>query len=628
MNSLVVGLVLVLTMFGVGMPAVAVNPPPAPSANEIVRAGLDDFEFESFSADYFLDVDSDGRSTLTTVETFVALFPEFQNRGMRRAIPADYQGAPTDVAVQSVTDETGSPRPFTVETDDNGFVLVTSAENSFVSGRQTYVFTYTQRNVTRYFADTNDDEFFWDTNGTGWYQYFASVAATVHVPAELATSLNGQTACYRGYEGSRDTCELTTTSEAEGTVISTQVSDIYPFENVTVAIGFAPQTFVPRDDSFWSSPVAYLQIFAVLGGLAALIFAIVLRSTLLADGRGRPTIIAEYTPPDELDVITASVILRKTTRAAAAQFVDFAVKRKIRIVETEKKGWFSSGVAYLLELIDPTGLDGPPFTLAVALFGYQLQPGTGYLMSGRDVTLSQYVRAIIASATTAAKTDGYRKKAGARYGVIPALIAMLATVGSFVFGVMLLDSAIGGAWPFLLMVPPFIGLLVVFGLVFRTPLTDKGAEVRDHLKGLELYIRLAEADRLAMLQSPTGAQRKAIAPADPRMVLDIYEKLLPYAVLFGLEKQWAIELGKYYVDSSPEWYSGTGAFNAGVFASSISTMSTSAASSYSGSSSSSSSGGSGGGGSSGGGGGGERSARARRDSQAAGRMRRGWRSRR
>ncbi len=96
---------------------------------------------------------------------------------MRRAIPGDYQGAPTDVSILSVTDENGAPRPFDVETDDEGFVLVTSREDGFVHGRQTYVFTYTQRNVTRYFADTNDDEFFWDTNGTGWSQAFGSVSA-------------------------------------------------------------------------------------------------------------------------------------------------------------------------------------------------------------------------------------------------------------------------------------------------------------------------------------------------------------------------------------------------------------------------------------------------------------------
>ena len=34
------------------------------------------FVFESYDADFSLDVDAEGRSTLTTVETFVAQFPD------------------------------------------------------------------------------------------------------------------------------------------------------------------------------------------------------------------------------------------------------------------------------------------------------------------------------------------------------------------------------------------------------------------------------------------------------------------------------------------------------------------------------------------------------------------------
>ena len=599
--SAVAALLMVLS-FG-ALPAAA--EPAAPDAPGIVLAGVDDFSFESFSADYSLSTDADGRSTLTTVETFVAVFPEIdQNHGMRRAIPGDYQGAPTDVSILSVTDENGAPRPFDVETDDEGFVLVTSREDGFVHGRQTYVFTYTQRNVTRYFADTNDDEFFWDTNGTGWSQAFGSVSARVHVPTALAGALTGQNACYRGYEGSTDTCEIVVSEEAGGTVLSTAVDQIGPYENVTLAIGFAPHTFVPRDDSYLGSSQAPLQLLAVAASIAALIWSIILRRTVLADGRGRPTIIAEYSPPKDLDVITASVLIKRTQRAAAAQFVDFAVGRRIRIVETETQSWFSKSTTYLLELLDACGLAGPQLALAVALFGYQLQPGTGYLMSGKDVTLSELVRGIIQNATAATTREGLRKSPRVGAAILPSLIAILAAVASFVTGIAMLDNSEGGIIPFLLFIPPVIAALAVFGLVFRTPLTEKGAELRDHLKGLELYIRLAEADRLKMLQSPTGAEREAISTSDPRQIIDVYEKLLPYAVLFSLEKQWAQELGKYYTEQSPDWYSGTGAFNAAVFASSISSMSTTAASSYSGSSSSSSSGGSGGGGSSGGGGGG------------------------
>jgi hypothetical protein len=89
-------------------------------------------------------------------------------------------------------------------------------------------------------------------------------------------------------------------------------------------------------------------------------------------------------------------------------------------------------------------------------------------------------------------------------------------------------------------------------------------------------------------------------------VVKLNEKLLPYAVLFGHEKEWAEELGRYYEElgQQPTWYAGHGAFNAGLFASSIGSMAASTASAYSSSSGGSSGGASSGGGGGGGGGGG------------------------
>jgi uncharacterized membrane protein YgcG len=103
-----------------------------------------------------------------------------------------------------------------------------------------------------------------------------------------------------------------------------------------------------------------------------------------------------------------------------------------------------------------------------------------------------------------------------------------------------------------------------------------------------------------MLQSPQGAERIRIDSTDVRQILWLYELLLPYAVVFGQERQWAKELAVLYgPGNSPVWYAGTRGFSAASFSSGISTLSASTSSS-----SSSSSGGSGGGGSAGGGGGG------------------------
>ena len=587
-------------VIGLTVVAPAASASAAPSAGSLA-ADTNDFSFESFDADYYLGTDADGRSTLTTVETFVALFPESdQNHGMKRAIPLEYQGAPTGVSVQGVTDGDGNPRSFTTD-DDDGALIVTSREDGFVHGPQTYVFTYTQSNVTRYFADRDDDEFYWDTNGLDWDQPFGSVTARVHVPTDLAAALTGDAACYQGAEGASDPCEIAATEDGDGTVFTATASDLSARQNVTVAIGFEPHTFVPRDDSYFGTSLGVFQTLGLLTTAVVAVWAFALRRTKLADGRGRPTIIAEYAPPSGLDLITAAVLVGKTTKGTAAALVDLAVRRRIRIVETEPVLARLRKPDYRIELLDATGVTGPQRELLSAFFGSGLTPGSDYLMGKGDAKVDKEVQTLVAAVTAEATASGLRKKIRGVDTALPAMLALLGAVATTVLGVMLISDARGGPAPVLVLIAGIVVGIVAVGLVGRKPLTGRGAELRDHLKGLELYIRLAEADRLRVLQSPTGAEREAVSTADPRQVLVIYEKLLPYAVLFGLEKEWAEVLGTYYLDTPPEWYSGSGTFNAAIFASSIGSMSSAVSSAYSGSSSS---GGSGGGGSSGGGGGG------------------------
>lgn len=225
-----------------------------------------------------------------------------------------------------------------------------------------------------------------------------------------------------------------------------------------------------------------------------------------------------------------------------------------------------------------------------------------------DVLLGDSVRVLTKSVQANAEAVGLRK---ARHPAIVTVIGVLAVVGAVLMfittftrggddGLAIALGVIGanaGAW---------IAVLV-FGLVSGLrPLTAEGSKLYDQLLGLKLYIRLAEADRLKMLQSISGAEK--VSTSDGNQIIKIYERLLPYAVLFGLEKEWSAELAKYYGTTSPDWYSGgeLRAFDVAAFSSGIAAFSavSVATTSTTTSSSSSSSGGSSGGGSSGGGGGG------------------------
>jgi len=122
--------------------------------------------------------------------------------------------------------------------------------------------------------------------------------------------------------------------------------------------------------------------------------------------------------------------------------------------------------------------------------------------------------------------------------------------------------------------------------------TRKGAETLWKIKGFKMFMKTVDKDRAKFYEKE-----------------NIFEKLLPYAIVFGITDIWIQRIKEiygeeYFVNYTPVWYVGTERyFNAKDFSSNIKDLSSAIATSVS--SSSSGAGGSGGaGGGSGGGGGG------------------------
>lgn len=578
---------------------------------EVLAADVDDFTFARFDAVYELGRDADGRSELLTTETLVAVFPEYdQNRGIRRAIPRTYDGHPTDIRIVSVTDAAGEPRGYETErSEDGAFELVTIAADDFVHGEQTYVITYHQRNVTFDPDDLPIQEFYWDVNGTGWAQPFDVVRAELRLEDGLADALTGDAACYRGYEGASEACESLQADPAAPAVLVAQAAALGPYQNLTIAVGFEPGTFEPRDERFTSSPAAMGSAAAALAALTAAILGGVFRATRWRDHPGRGIIVAEYEPPERPSLMEAADLVRAPGKGVTATILAEAVAGRVRVVETGRK-------KYAVQLVDAVdGADRDAKRVLSALFGAGAAPGSMRSLKSRDTTLGTKLMNLRRQVHSRVAREGFRRRPDRALRALLAVLAIVAAVLAAIFGIMALDASMGGAWPWL---PILGGGAAAFATVWLVadvrPLTERGRGLRDHLEGLREFIRLAEADRLRMLQSPSGAERvpvgqgaaAASAGADPQLVLRVTERLLPYAVLFGQEREWSRELADLYAErgEQPGWYSGRSGFNAAVFASSVSSFSSASSSSWSGSSSSSSSGGSGGGGSSGGGGGG------------------------
>jgi uncharacterized membrane protein YgcG len=589
-----------LSIGGAAAPALAADDARAVWAGQAVTAlpgDVNDFTIESFDADYTLSRDTERRSTLHTVERIVVLFPEIdQNRGIIRDLVNVYDGHPTDLTVTSVTDENGQPRPFTTEqTGDFTSVTMAVPEGSYVHGAQNYVIEYTQRDVTGHFTDPAADEFYWDVNGTAWAQPFGRVSARVTVDDELLPALSGQAACYRGYSGNGNPCEL----RSEGATTTLDEADLAPFENVTLAIGFRSGTFTERPAPFFEQfPVLVYGGLASLAAALALIAISVVRS-VRAPRTGR-AIIAQYEPPEGMSVALAAVLLRVAEKTMSATLLDLAVRRNIRLVHDEPSALYGA------QALNADGL-APIDLLAYRMLfpGAETHPTLWF--TRQSTRLGDAAATVRSRATSDARTAGYigRVHPGivTAVGVLFVLALLLPVIHAVVVGNFVLMTILLAVGVNLLV---WVLLFTIGGLVLLRPRTHAAALVHDHLMGLREYIRLAEADRIRMLQSASGAE------VDEQRIVHVYERLLPYAVLFGFETEWQGELARYYRESPPEWVTGASTFSTGfplrafstTVAASPATRLRSSGSSGSRSSFSSSRGGSSGGGFSGGGGGG------------------------
>ncbi len=574
-------------------------------------ADLNDFVIESFTSEYRLGVDESGRSSLRTTEHVIAVFPDYdQNRGLRRDLVRIYDGHDTSLQLESVTDETGKPRDYTTETNGD-YLTVTIAvpEGQYVHGAQHYVFEYTQRDVTRHFENTGADEFYWDINGTGWQQPFGRVTATVKLDDSLANAFSGASACYQGAFGEADPCEIV----GGGTGFTAEVTELAPAENMSIALGFDPGTFASAP----TPPVPFLQrvplliwggVASTLGGIAVFIIALI-RGRSSRTGRA---IIAQYEPPEGVNAATAAELLRARKKAMTATLLDLAVRRKIRLLRDEPMN------RYGVESIDATGLDTTESWVYERLFDGRrasaVDSGTREWFTQKSTKLGDTASSLRQRVKIEMKKQGLvRSASGAAITwviVLAALGLVLPLIHSIVLGQFVLMTI-------LLAVGINVLIWGLFGMIAALAkghrLTHEGALLLDYLKGLREYIRLAEADRIRMLQSVTGAE------VDEQFIVRVYERLLPYAVIFGFENEWQGELERYYRESTPDWFAGEGfsststttfthVFPLGAFATTVAssrtTVTYSSGGSGSGSSFSSYSGGSSGGGFSGGGGGG------------------------
>ncbi|MFM8927825.1 MAG: DUF2207 family protein, partial [Rhodoluna sp.] len=472
------------------------------------------------------------------------------------------------------------------------------SDGSYVKGRQVYVIKYSQKWViNNYQSSSGFDEFYWDINGTGWLQSFGKVSATVSLDKKLSEAVSlDKVSCYQGPAESTKSCD---DQKLDATKLVFTANNLGPGENLTVSIPFTPNianTSGPEVSGTWQMTVFWISLTLIL---LILFWALYFRFFVVRNQGKKAFIVPQYKPAKEPGLLVTALVARKRSHLIQALIVEAAVKGELEIQAGESKKQFilrrttnakdESGLLSRLGLTE----SGAELDLSSSKIGQYISWDTQANKKRKRKAVSD-LDSYISNATREVSKSGYFLK---RALGLPALMFLVATL---VFAVWITVSAmLDGETEAGFIISPILSFgpffMIFWLLVAKRALSTKGSEVVNYLEGLKMYIELAEKDRLEFLQSPQGASLKT-SELKGQSVLKLYEEVLPWAILLGLQEQWSKVLTELYNESNtPVWFVG-GPLVSGQLSALDAALTASLATS--------STGGSSGGGSSGGGGGG------------------------
>lgn len=457
-------------------------------------------------------------------------------------------------------------------------VWVPGAENA----TKTIQLHYRATNGLRFFED--HDELYWNITGDEWDVPLDSATAEIHLPAGV-TGL--RTLAFTGVVGSTAQDAAVATEGAVVRIVTTK--PLAYREGLTAVVGF--------DKGFVRAPTEAERAAGFAGDnwpLALPVFTFLAMfftwRKLGRDPESLPVAV-QYEPPAGLTPAEAGTLLdeRVDMRDITATLIALGVHGSLRIEERESQHLFGliKNRDYIFLRLDPPAgtrrLEPHEEAVLAGVFGGQREVKLSdledeFYVHLDDIRTKVYQRLV--------ERGLYRRRPDRVKGMwiaIAVVVVMLMIAAGAVIGARL------GMQPF-----PFVAGGVVSGAIialfarYMPARTVPGARALERVRGFEEFLGRVEGERFARIEKTP----------------ELFERFLPYAMAFGVEKKWARAFEGIFREP-PRWYVGSDpmGFNATRFSNRLSALSTTAASTMS--SAPRSSGGSGfSGGSSGGGGGG------------------------
>ncbi len=551
----------------------------------LARDNVDYWYIKNFDADIILNKDA----SLTIAETITADCGVATNKhGIFRIVPTRIvtpdKKINTPVRLMSITDLGNRPYEYKTTKDSFNHTLTwkIGSPDFTVKGVNEYKIKYRVDNVVN-FNNANVDEFYWNLIGAFWDLEIDNFNVTIHFPKEINRN-NSELYYYTGLVGSK------LQNLAEYGWLDSNTLQLYSKGGLSKRMGVTASITFPKN-IIQKNKAALLRIYSdylyFLIPLMVFIVCFVIWGKYGDDPEDTRTIIAQYEPPKEMGPLEIAALLNNGVLKkdhVSAGIIYLAVSGFIKIEQVRNKSLFSRD-DYVISK-DEKQPDDSLGVLELMLYEQLFAEKNSITLSSLKDKFYKKVDKLIKKSKKVLICKGLITGKGLTIRKIYYTI-FLAVI---YFGFIIMDENMYLAAALAISAIIFVG----FGFIMPKR-TYGGTQILWHIKGFKLYMNVAEKHRQQFYERE-----------------NIFEKFLPYAMVFSMAKLWAKKMRDiygedYFKHHVPVWYIGSGVnatdFNVGSFVSQMNTLSSSISSNMSSPSGSGGVGGAGGGGGGGGGGG-------------------------
>ncbi len=431
-----------------------------------------------------------------------------------------------------------------------------------ITGTHIYTIEYETNKALNDFLDetgTSHAELYWNVTGNDWQIPIEKTSFTLQAPGQPT-----RTVCYAGLLGSQEsTCQIKI--EREQTVF-TAMRSLAAGEGITIVAAFAPGVIRPL------TTVEKVQMFIVdnvwvLVPVVVFVIMFYIWWTHGRDPKGRGTIIAQYEEPRGLAPASMVALMEQnvSTRAITATILDLARRGYLKVVfdtdpATQRE---NPSVAAVLDfarhryLEVASGKDQTdrslPFLTQKPFFHFERKKHAdenmeefektlfdGLFASGPSVTVDDLKGKYFQTVDVARAQIFKDLKARGLFGPDPASVRAIwiGLVTVMVLGVFFLADFLTP----IIITSVAISAIIILAFGWQMPRrTKEGAMAKEECEGLKLFLSVTEKARLEFTDAPAKRPEQ-------------FERFLPDAVAFGVEKEWAKQFEG--IDIQPSYMTG------------------------------------------------------------------------